>query len=443
MLDLNRLVPQIQEMTRGTSHAGDELRRRLECARAQLARVAADAEWCAVLTSGHVEPRMALPAAEPIDFTAPAPPPPLPLSVVAVDGSQVAPDPHEVAACCLINVGSVRFRYLLSPQAGEAAFASEPRLIYQREDADGPPPIDELSGEMGDLRLEVWGTGDLDARRTIAESERLAALMREVSGRAGEAGLGMLDGPLIAWPLALLEPRPLRDAAIARFLQALDVAMELQFPVTGYISRTRSGDLVRMLKYTFCETARETGSPCAACRSALRSRWETSDGATTPGAQTPGGGGALTPDGRTPARSACFAAIEGLLDVQLMQQMLPERGWRSAVFESNNRVLKEHYARHRRVGFFFLNTGMEIARVEVPEWVWKDPERLAQVHGAVYGQVRLGLGYPIALSEAHEQAVVRAPERQAFFELLRRTLERDRLPAEISAKALRKRGPIA
>ena len=62
---------------------------------------------------------------------------------------------------------------------------------------------------------------------------------------------------------------------------------------------------------------------------------------------------------------------------------------------------------------------------------------------AVYRQIRLGMGYPIALSEAHEQAVVRAPERQAFFELLRRTLLRDRLPAETSAKAIRKRGPIA
>lgn len=418
MLDLNKLVPQIQEMTRGASRAGEERHRRLEGARAQLARVAADPEWRAILTAGGIETRMALPAAEPIDFSAPAPAPPLPLSVVAVDGSQIAPDPHEVAACCLINVGSVRFRYSLSPQAGEATFASEPRLLFRREE------MDELADDLADIRLEVWGTGDLDARRTIAEAERLAALMREVAGRPGEAGLAMLDGPLIAWPLALLEPRPLRDAAMRRFLEAMDAAVELQFPMTGYISRTRSADLVQMLKFTLCETARETGAPCAGCRKAMGGRGD--------GGMERGGAG-----------SPCFETIDGLLDVQLMQQLLPERGWRSAVFESNNRVLREHYERHRRVGFFFLNTGMEIARVEVPEWVWQDPARIEQVHGAVYAQVRLGLGYPIALSEAHEQAVVRAPERQAFFELVRRTLERDHQPAELSAKAFRKRGPIA
>jgi hypothetical protein len=431
MLDLNKLVPQIQAMTCGASHAGDE-RQRLECARAQLARVAADPEWRMVLVSGRIEPRMALPTAEAIDFTAPAPPPPQPLSVVAVDGSQIAPDPHEVAACCLINVGSVRIRYARSPQAGEAAFASEPQLITRREEADGPLPIDERADELADLRLEMWGTGDLDARRTIAEAERLAQLMREVAGPPGDAGLAMLDGPLIAWPLAMLSPQPLRDAAMRRFLEALDAAMDLRFPVTGYISRTRSADLIRMLKFTFCEEARETGNPCAACRAALGRR----DGT--------GRGSDGTTDGKSPGEGAsCFAAIEGLLDVQLLQQMLPGRGWRSAVFESNSAVLKEHYDRHQRVGFFFLHTGLEIARVEVPEWVWKDAALLAQVHGTVYEQVRLGLGYPIALSEAHEQAVVRAPERQAFFELIRRTLERDHLPAELSAKAMRKRGPIA
>jgi NurA domain len=227
-----------------------------------------------------------------------------------------------------------------------------------------------------------------------------------------------MDGPLIAWPLGWLEPRTRREEAARLFLEALDAGEQLRFPVAGYISRTRSIDVIQMLKFTLCEASEATGRFCPACETAVRGR----------------------PD---PMAPPCFAAIDGLLDIQLMAELLPAPGARSAVFESNNKVLRQLYGAHRRIGFFFVNAGLELARVEVPEWVWRDPEQLAGVHAAVYRQIRLGMGYPIALSEAHEQAVVRAPERQAFYELLRRTLLRDRLPAESSAKAMRKRGPIA
>jgi NurA domain len=443
MLDLNKLVPQIQEMTRGVCQAGDELRRRLDAAREQLARVAAEPRWQEVLSADRTEPRMALPTEEPLTLTAPAPDPPAPLTVLAVDGSQIAPDHHEVANCCLINVGSVMLHYAESPQAGRAEFASEPQLLFQREE------IEELADGAADLRFGFGGGGDLDARRMIAESKRLATLMRgtaapgawslapggmvgETASRsalhrarsqepgsrsASEARLALMDGPLIAWPLGWLEPRTRREEAARLFLEALDAGQQLRFPVAGYISRTRSIDLIQMLKFTMCEASAATGRFCPACDTAVRGR----------------------PD---PLARPCFAPIDGLLDIQLMAELL-ERGARSAVFESNNKVLRQLYDGHRRIGFFFINAGLEMARVEVPEWVWRDPERLAEVHAAVYRQIRLGMGYPIALSEAHEQAVVRAPERQAFFELLRRTLLRDRLPAESSAKAIRKRGPIA
>jgi NurA domain-containing protein len=116
---------------------------------------------------------------------------------------------------------------------------------------------------------------------------------------------------------------------------------------------------------------------------------------------------------------------------------------RSPVFVSNSSVLTNLYGEHRSVGFFFLNTGGEIGRVELPQWVWEQPERLALVHALVWDQVTLGRGYPIALAEAHEQAVVANNERSLFFDLVRRAYGRHDVAAELSAKALRKRGPIA
>ena len=116
---------------------------------------------------------------------------------------------------------------------------------------------------------------------------------------------------------------------------------------------------------------------------------------------------------------------------------------RSPVFASNSSVLSNLYGEHRHVGFFFLNTGGEISRVELPQWVWEEPEQLALVHALVSDQLSLGRGYPIALSEAHEQAVVAVSERSLFFDLVRRAYGRHDVAAELSAKAMRKRGPIA
>lgn len=420
MLDLNKLVPQIREMTRGERPTGSDPQR-LDAAREQLARAASDLTWRNALPGLGEEPRMALPAEEPLDLVEAAPPRPVPLSVVAVDGSQIAPDPHEVALCCLINVGSVCFRYGVSPHAGEASFASAPLLIYRREE------LDTLADGAADISFGLAAMGDLDARRMIAESEALAALMRDASRtmeKGDEAALALMDGPLIAWPLGWLSPRALRQEALGRFQEALEVGLSLRFPVAGYISRTRSVDLIQMLRFTLCESARTTGRFCRKCKATLDAR------------ARPGSAPVAVPD------LPCFAAIDGLIDIDLMGLLL-KKGERSAVFASNNRVLCDFDERHRRIGFFFIHTGLEVARVEVPEWVWRDPERLRQLHAALHDQIRLGMGYPIALSEAHEQAVVRAPERQAFFELLRRTLQRDRLPVVTSAKAMRKRGPIA
>ncbi len=36
----------------------------------------------------------------------------------------------------------------------------------------------------------------------------------------------------------------------------------------------------------------------------------------------------------------------------------------------------------------------------------------------VCDQIRKGSGYPVSLSEAHEQAVVRASDRELFYDLL-------------------------
>jgi len=49
------------------------------------------------------------------------------------------------------------------------------------------------------------------------------------------------------------------------------------------------------------------------------------------------------------------------------------------------------------------------------------------------------LGYPVALSEAHEKAMVTGADREQFWSLVERTLAEDRIWLESSAKQRSKR----
>ena len=85
---------------------------------------------------------------------------------------------------------------------------------------------------------------------------------------------------------------------------------------------------------------------------------------------------------------------------------------------------REYYGERQQVYFYYLNAGEEIARVEVPQWVAEDEDLLALGHRLIVEQCRKGQGYPVVISEAHEQAVVSGRDRQLFKQMVAETLER-------------------
>ena len=56
-------------------------------------------------------------------------------------------------------------------------------------------------------------------------------------------------------------------------------------------------------------------------------------------------------------------------------------------------------------------------------------------------QCRKGQGYPVVISEAHEQAVVSGRDRRLFKQMVAETLERQGLTAYTSQKELSKQRP--
>jgi len=61
------------------------------------------------------------------------------------------------------------------------------------------------------------------------------------------------------------------------------------------------------------------------------------------------------------------------------------------------------------------------------------------VHSLVLDQCQRGQGYPVALSEAHEKAVVTGADRENFWQLVESSLVEEHLPSPSSAKSQSKR----
>ena len=62
-----------------------------------------------------------------------------------------------------------------------------------------------------------------------------------------------------------------------------------------------------------------------------------------------------------------------------------------------------------------MKTKDEIVRIEIPNW---STSSLDLAHNLVWNQINLGNGYPVALHEAHEQAVIRSSDRNSFWRII-------------------------
>jgi hypothetical protein len=107
---------------------------------------------------------------------------------------------------------------------------------------------------------------------------------------------------------------------------------------------------------------------------------------------------------------------------------------------TNSSVPRENYGDHQ-VAFFYLHCDEEIARVEIPQWVAQDERLLSLTHSLVLDQCRRGQGYPVAISEAHEQAVISGSDRRLFREMVSQVLDRQGVTTFTSEKERSKRTP--
>ena len=324
---------------------------------------------------------------------------------LSVDGSHIDVDRHLPLRCHLINLGGCAITYGERPSCD---IFSEPTLAVDDADLYLRPDAESLDETLIEGRL-------LGALRTVREVERLAEAVDDLTTDA--PALALLDGTLAFWDVQRGSyPNYVVDHLIKQrlrpALRRLEEASRSDRPVVvaAYTSKPQTTEIAGAVRVALCGSS---DAECARRCSARRSDLMQCDGAA------------------------------GFDDRELFEALL-EPGHRSPLYQSGR--LSSRFAVGLALGeawshFYYLHSGTEIGRVEIPAWVATEPRLLALSHTMLAKQCELGLGYPVVISEAHEQAVVTGRDREEFRKLALMLMEQNGLPTWESAKTVSKRLP--
>jgi len=390
-LDLTKVAAQVGALIAGLKNNRAAREQRLRYALDTLSGSAIDLAALKKKISAGKTTWLVAEVTEALDTRYPLPALPPDFTVFATDGSHIDVDRHRAARCYLINIGAVTLTYGSRP---DAALSSHPYLYSDDKDMVVKAP--------GGGREQIVEGALLGAKRSIEECLKLAELAAALP--KDSAALAMLDGTLILWGL---EAYPefvgdmfVRDGLVPALNSMKKLNRDRRLALASYISFPRSTDVVNVLRVATCpHDVPDCDKYCSESREC---------------------------DG-----------LSGVRDRDIFENLLSD-GERSALFISPSKIVKERYGEHK-IYFFYLKAGDEIARVEIPHWVADSAELLELTHSLAFDQCRRGGGYPVALSEAHEQAVVTGTDRENFWELVESGLIEEKIPTSGSAKSLSKR----
>jgi hypothetical protein len=203
----------------------------------------------------------------------------------------------------------------------------------------------------------------------------------------------VFDGSLIFWHLEAKDP-VLKEIFLSRYLHIFLRMYEAKIVFASYISAPKSRELVNIVK-TYAADFDERNQ-------------------------------------------AAITALAHMHDAMLLKGILAP-AQRTTIFK-NHATISELYPAAVHPHFFYIHTGFEVGRVEIPAWIAEDTHLVDWVASAIYDQCAKGYGYPVALAEAHNQAVVKGPDRDFFYHLIHKlSIDRKRI-IDVSQKVMKKRG---
>lgn len=202
----------------------------------------------------------------------------------------------------------------------------------------------------------------------------------------------LFDGSLIFWHLEAKDP-VLKELFLSHYLATLFSLYQEKIIFASYISAPKSRELINVVRAYGCDF-----------------------------------------DVRQQEK---VEALARFTDAGLLYSVLKESE-RTNVFKNHAKV-SALYPDPVQPYFFYVHVGSEIGRVEIPAWIAHVNELVDWVAGVIIDQSKKGYGYPIVLAEAHEQAVVKGPDREFFYHLLQKmSIENNRCLIS-SVKLMKKR----
>ena len=364
-LDFHQISSQVNDMARAVAGKSSEKDELLATARELLHAHATDFDFlhgqitAAEKASEGVRFNWlgGAPVSEPLDATFAPPPTPDRATIIASDGSQIHPDQHAIALYFLVNVGIIAYRHgtKTTPDVHSAA---------------------ELFFEDGDLLTEqglLISGSIVNAKRDVAEVGILAQFAPAYV--ADGTVIALIDGQLTLHMMELSgkEQEQYRQS----YLTHLETLRAHGATIAAYIDRPRSGFVLSLLHIANL-------------------------------------GENIT---EYTLRHNPFIR---LTDAQLFGDL--PAGHRTAIFRQRSKANADYAKAGHAVHFFYLNTGSpdapNITRVEIPEWVATNSDRLNTLHAMLLQQAAISGGYPYVLARAHELAIIPPQEREALETML-------------------------
>jgi hypothetical protein len=296
---------------------------------------------------------------EPLDGHFPLPSLPEQATILAADGSQIAPDRHAEVAYGLVNLGAIQMR-LGSPVPPQTIVES--RLIYD----------DKLFTRSG----SILSDDALSLQRDLSERQMLVRLAKAASAPV----ITFTDGPIELWGAKDADDTGEFKKSLDVYLEALEELSHLEVITAGYVDKPLASLVVRLLEI------------------------------------------AITPANEL-SRIKDFRPLGRVTDMFLFRDLLEagERSAVFAMQSKSAAQYKEALSLHFFYLNVGLAGHPHLARVEIPAWVAVDPLKLNNLHAALVSQCRI-LGsrrpYPYLLHRAHETAVVTLDEKTQITQMI-------------------------
>ncbi len=304
-------------------------------------------------------------------------PHPHPYAVLAIDGSQIYYDKHQGPACGLINVGTVFLHYQKTQSFVDLQSYPEIIVFNETDFQDKGTEFINLYREKQELSTAFKYF--LEYQKNIKSPENMTPMVC------------FFDGSLIFFQADKKDDESVVNF-FAEYMTQLELFFQHEILHIAYMSFPRTKDLIniaRLADVDFNEKDLEKNSS-----------W------------------------------AKFS------DMDLLQLFL-SIGQRTIIFESKAPICYA-YPKHLKPYFCYLNVGVEIVRLEFSAWIAHSEKLVDLVCSIVLDQAQKGKGYPVALFEAHEQAVIKSYDREFFYEMIKQAYFRHNKTYKISCKSSRK-----